>query len=206
MRAPPGTATSSSPNELAALLADIRACRVCAPVLAHGVRPVVQASTQARVLVAGQAPGRRVHLSGRPFTDPSGVRLRSWMGVDEATFYDSGRIAVAAMGFCYPGTTAAGGDLPPRSECAPLWRRRLLAALPGVRLTLLIGGYAQAWHLGGRARPVSEVVRTWREAPAHLLPLPHPSWRNTGWLKKNPWFEQELLPELRARVAEALRA
>lgn len=206
MRAPPATHANCPPSDLAALLAEIQSCRVCTPFLPHGVRPVLQARAQARILVAGQAPGRLVHLSGRPFTDPSGARLRAWMGIDAPTFYDSGLIAVAAMGFCYPGTAPAGGDYPPRPECASLWRRRLLEQLPSVRLTLLIGGYAQAWHLGGRKRPVSEVVRAWREAPRQLVPLPHPSWRNSGWLKRNPWFEAELLPELRARVGEAMRA
>jgi len=207
MPAPPATLQASSPSELPGLLAEIRACRLCAPHLPHTPRPVVQAAAEARILVAGQAPGRRVHESGRPFTDPSGVRLRAWMAVDEALFYDSGLIAVAAMGFCYPGTAAAGGDLPPRPECAPLWRARLLAALPHVRLTLLVGGYAQAWRLGAESRAkrsVAATVADWRAAPPGLLPLPHPSWRNTGWLKRNPWFEAELLPVLRARVRAAL--
>lgn len=191
-------------ESLEPLLAAIRGCRVCAPELAHAPRPVVQASPSARILIAGQAPGRRVHLSGRPFTDASGVRLRAWMGVDEASFYDSGKIAVAAMGFCYPGTVR-GADLPPRPECAPLWRARLLAALPQVRLTLLVGGYAQAWHLAGPAQPVGARVAAWREAPPQLMPLPHPSWRNSGWLRRHPWFEQELLPALKLRVSQALQ-
>lgn len=163
----------------------------------------MQAGVSARILIAGQAPGRRVHLSGLPFDDPSGERLRDWMGIDRETFYDRARIAVAAMGFCWPGTVN-GADLAPRKECAPLWRARLLAALPNIRLTLLIGGYAQAWALGSGARNVTRTVAAWRSAPAHVLPLPHPSWRNTAWLARNPWFEAEFAPMLRARVAAAL--
>lgn len=193
-------------STLADLVADIRACRVCAAHLPHEPRPVVRVHPCARVLIAGQAPGRLVHETGLPWNDPSGDRLRQWMGIDRAAFYDETRIAVAAMGFCFPGNSAAGGDLAPRPECAPLWRARLLNMLAGIRLTLVIGRYAQAYHLGrdAVARGVSAVVADWRSAPDHVIPLPHPSWRNNAWLKKNPWFEAELVPHLRARVAAAL--
>ena len=160
-----------------------------------------------RLLVCGQAPGRRVHESGRPFTDASGDRLRDWMGVDGPTFYGDGRIGVAAQAFCFPGTNPKGGDFPPPPRCAQLWRDRLLSALPGVELTLLVGGHAQAWALGGRAKPsMTETVRAWREYGPAVIPLPHPSWRNTAWLKREPWFEREVVPELRRRVAEILRS
>ncbi len=160
---------------------------------------------EARILIAGQAPGRRVHESGIPWDDASGDRLRQWLQMDREAFYDKRRIAVAAMGFCYPGTVK-GADLPPRRECAPLWRARLLPLLQKVRLTLLVGSYAQRYHLGRAAKPtLGETVRAWRDYPEDVMPLPHPSWRNTGWLKRNPWFEQELLPELRRRVSLALR-
>lgn len=186
------------------LLAEIAACQVCAPHLPHPPRPVVQIGEGARILIAGQAPGRRVHVSGVPFDDPSGERLRAWMGIDKETFYDRAKLAVVPMGFCFPGNAADGGDLPPRRECAPLWRARLLAHVPGVRLTLLIGGYAQSWHLATKSSAMTQTVRAFRDAPAGIVPLPHPSWRNTGWLKRNPWFEAELLPLLRAKVQEAL--
>lgn len=190
--------------QLDALVAEIRACRACD--LPHEPRPVVWAHPQARILIAGQAPGRRVHESGIPWDDPSGDRLRQWMGLDRAAFYQRDQIAVAAMGFCYPGTVK-GADLPPRPECAPLWRARLLAELKQVRLTLLVGQYAQRYHLGVDAKhTLAETVRAWREYPETVLPLPHPSWRNTAWLKRNPWFEAELAPELRRRVGLALRS
>lgn len=191
-------------DALAQLLCEIRACRICASSLSHPPRPVVQIGADARILIAGQAPGRRVHESGIPFDDPSGDRLRAWMGIDRAVFYDPGKVAVAAMGFCFPGNSADGGDLPPRRECAPLWRARLLQHLSRVRLTLLIGGYAQSWHLGTKSAAVTRTVRAHAEFPPGALPLPHPSWRNTGWLRRNPWFEAEVLPVLRARVAQAL--
>ncbi|MGE3302457.1 MAG: uracil-DNA glycosylase family protein [Hyphomonadaceae bacterium] len=191
-------------NKLDALLAEIAACRVCAEVLPHPPRPIVRVSAGARILIAGQAPGRRVHESGLPWNDPSGDRLRAWMGLDRESFYDTENVAVAAMGFCYPGTVA-GGDLPPRPECAPLWRPRLLPLLKGVRLTLLVGGYAHRYHLGaGAARTMTETIARWREYGPDVIPLPHPSWRNTGWIKGNPWFEAELVPVLRAQVAAAL--
>lgn len=194
------------------LLHELSACRICrdAPVygaaLPHEPRPVIQASPTARLCIASQAPGTRVHLSGRPFTDASGVRLRAWLGLDEASFYDARRVAIVPMGHCFPGQDANGADLPPRRECAPLWRQRIFAALPALELILLIGQYAQAWHLGPEAKGgLTATVGRWREIlggenrPA-LLPLPHPSWRNNGWLKAHPWFEAELLPDLRGRV------
>jgi uracil-DNA glycosylase len=198
-------------ESLEAVVAAIRACRACrdAPLgapLPHEPRPVLQVSSTARLCVVGQAPGTRVHASGAPFTDPSGVRLRQWMGVSDDEFYDESRVAIIPMGFCFPGLDAKGGDLPPRRECAPLWRKRLFAALPAFELILLIGQYAQRWRLGGRAKPsLTETVQCWRDyafAPEtpRCLPLPHPSWRNNGWLKQNPWFEQETLPHLRQEV------
>ena len=192
---------------LAAVLAEIAACRACAGELPHEPRPVVFVRPETRLLICGQAPGRRVHESGLPFTDPSGDRLRAWMGVDAATFYGDPAIGVAAMAFCFPGTSPKGGDYPPPARCATLWRPRLLASLPRVELTLLVGGYAQAWALGDRARPgMTETVRAWRDFLPDLLPLPHPSWPNTGWLTRNPWFEDEVTPYLRQRVQAMLRA
>jgi len=188
---------------LDALVSEIRACRVCA--LPHAPRPVVWVHPHARILIVGQAPGRRVHESGVPWDDPSGDRLRQWLQMDRAAFYDRAKIAVAAMGFCYPGTVK-GADLPPRRECAPLWRPKLLPMLKNVRLTLLVGGYAQRYHLGAAAKPtLGETVRAWRDYPPDVMPLPHPSWRNSAWLKRNRWFEEELLPDLRARVSSLLR-
>lgn len=193
------------PGALSKLVAEIEACRVCAAALPHEPRPVIWVSTEARILIAGQAPGRRVHESGVPWNDPSGDRLRDWMKLDRPAFYDKRNIAVAAMGFCYPGTVK-GADLPPRRECAPLWRPRLLPLLKNVRLTLLVGAYAQRYHLGEAAKAsLGETVGAWRSYPDNVMPLPHPSWRNTGWLKRNPWFETELIPELRRRVSSALR-
>ena len=196
------------------LCARIRACRICretpaGPPLAHEPRPVFQVSETARILIAGQAPGTRVHASGRPFTDPSGVRLRAWLNMPEEVFYDATKVAIVPMGFCFPGQDERGADLPPRPECAPAWRARLLAALPNVRLVLAVGQYAQRWHLGGlRRRTLTETMRHWREGYEHcrppVIPLPHPSWRNNAWLKRNPWFEEEVLPFVRARLAEAL--
>jgi uracil-DNA glycosylase len=156
--------------------------------------------------LASQAPGARAHASGLPFDDPSGERLRAWMGVDRETFYDAGRIAIVPMAFCFPGYDANGADLPPPPDCARLWRAPMLAAFPEIRLTLVIGQYAQAWHLGrARRRSLTETVRDWRaHLAAGVLPLPHPSWRNTAWLKRNPWFEAEVLPCLRAEVARVL--
>lgn len=190
-------------SELDALVAEIRACHLCP--LPHEPRPIVWVHPNARILIAGQAPGRLVHQTGIPWNDPSGDRLRTWMGLDRETFYTREYVAVAAMGFCFPGTVR-GADLPPRPECAPLWRPRLLPLLRNVRLTLLVGGYAHRYHLQDAGkRTLSETVRAWREYPENAMPLPHPSWRNSGWLKHNPWFEAELVPELRQRVSSALR-
>lgn len=191
-------------NDLDRLLAEIRACRLCAD-LPAGPRPVLRAAHGARILVAGQAPGIRVHETGIPWNDPSGDRLREWMGVDRATFYDPARIAIVPMGFCYPGT-GRSGDLPPRPECAAAWHGRLVPMLADVELTVCIGQYALAWHLGARRKAtLTDTVRAWRDyAPSHL-PLPHPSGRNNGWLKRNPWFGTEVLPHLRARVAALLQ-
>lgn len=186
---------------LEAVLSDIAACRACAPDLPHEPRPVVRVGEATRLLICGQAPGRRVHESGMPFTDASGDRLRSWMGVDAQTFYGRPEIGVAAMAFCFPGTNPKGGDFPPPPRCAALWRPQLLAQLPKVELTLLVGGYAQAWALGGRMKAnMTETVRAWRDYAPAYLPMPHPSWRNTGWLRRNPWFEAEVIPFLRKRV------
>ena len=187
------------------LLSDIAACRACAPYLPHTPRPVTRVREETRILIAGQAPGRIVHETGLPFNDRSGDRLRQWMGVDRETFYGRPEIGVAAMAFCFPGTSPAGGDYPPPKRCAALWRARLLAELPKVELTLLVGSYAQAWALGARMKgSMTETVRAWREYLPGFLPLPHPSWRNTGWLKKNPWFDAEVTPYLRATVARLL--
>ena len=159
----------------------------------------------ARLLIIGQAPGTKVHETGVPWNDPSGDRLREWLAMDRDTFYDEGRIAIMPMGFCYPGRNPKGGDNPPRPECAPAWHAKLLDHLTNVRLTLLVGTYAQARYLDTRrTRTMTETVRAWPEYGPEFLPLPHPSWRTTGWLKRNPWFETELLPDLRARAAEAL--
>ena len=187
---------------LAAAIAEVRACRVCEEHLPLGPRPVVRASTSARLLIVGQAPGTRVHETGIPWNDPSGDRLRDWLGLDRDAFYDEGRIAIMPMGFCYPGVDRNGGDKPPRRECAPLWHDRLLAQMPAVRLTLLVGMYAQQRYLGrARRRTLTETVRAWRDYLPDFLPLPHPSWRNTAWLRKNPWFEAEIVPFLRRSVA-----
>jgi uracil-DNA glycosylase len=192
---------------LEAVLAEISACRACAGELPHEPRPVVRVSAATRLLICGQAPGRRVHESGLPFDDPSGDRLRGWMGVDRPTFYGHPAIGVAAQAFCFPGTDPAGGDYPPPPRCAALWRPRLLAELPNVELALLVGRPAQVWALGARAgRSMTETVEAWRAFLPDQVVLPHPSWRNTAWLKKNPWFEAEVAPYLRERVAEVLAA
>ncbi len=189
------------------LLKDIRACRLCAAHLPHEPRPVLRAKPAARLVIAGQAPGTRVHASGMPFTDPSGDRLRDWLGVDKDRFYDEKRIAIVPMGFCFPGLDAKGGDLPPRKECAPAWREQVFANLKRVELTVLVGSYAQGWHLKGRTKPtLTETVKAWREYGPAFVPLPHPSWRNNAWIKKNPWFEEELLPHLRRRVSRIVKA
>lgn len=202
------------PENLGQLVAAIRACRICrdttdAPPLPHEPNPVLQVSSSAKILIAGQAPGTRVHASSRPFTDPSGDRLRAWMGVDDAVFYDASKIAIVPMGFCFPGLDAKGGDLPPRKECAPHWRPRVMDHLTEVRLILLIGQYAQRWHLGSeRKKSLTETVQSWREYSEKFDPpvlvLPHPSWRNNKWLKTHPWFETEILPHLQRQVKELL--
>jgi len=181
------------------LLTEIRACTLCAAHLPAGPRPVVQAHPKARILIAGQAPGRKVHESGIPFDDPSGDRLRQWLGIDRETFYDAEKIAILPMGFCFPGT-GKSGDLPPRPECAPAWRAPLLAHLPNVELTLILGRYAQLYHLDAGKQSVTAMVRAWRDVWPEKLPLPHPSPRNQLWLRKNPWFEDEVLLALRERV------
>jgi uracil-DNA glycosylase len=192
------------PTALDRLLADIRACRACEPHLPRGARPVLIADARARVLIAGQAPGTRVHATGIPWNDVSGKRLREWLELDAETFYDAARIAIVPMGFCYPGT-GRSGDLPPRAECRALWHDRLFARLPNLRLKIVIGQYAQAYHLAGRTRAtLTETVAAWREFAPDIFPLPHPSPRNQGWLARNPWFAEELLPALREAVAAAL--
>jgi uracil-DNA glycosylase len=192
-------------EELDRLLEEIRACRVCADHLPHGVRPVLRASATARLAIISQAPGIRVHKTGLSFNDPSGDRLRSWMAIDRDTFYDESRVAIVPMGFCFPGYDATGGDRPPRLECARLWQQRLFERLPDFRLTLLVGSYAQAWHLGVEGKAgMTETVTLWRSYLPRYIALPHPSWRNNAWLKKRPWFERELVPYLRKRVREVL--
>ncbi|MDH3595691.1 MAG: uracil-DNA glycosylase family protein [Rhodospirillales bacterium] len=189
-------------DSLEELLGEVRACRVCAAELPLGPRPVLRAGSTARLRIIGQAPGTRVHETGIPWNDRSGERLRAWLGLEPAAFYDEARVAIVPMGFCYPGRDPRGGDNPPRPECAPLWHPPLAAALQAVELTLLVGLYAQGHYLGPRRKAsLTETVRTWRDYAPEILPLPHPSWRNTAWLKKNPWFEAELLPDLRARIA-----
>ena len=199
------------------LLCDIRACRICEahlpPEVSGGPRPVLQASTSARILVVGQAPGIRVHNTGLPFNDPSGDRLRDWMGIDRDTFYNPEKLAIIPMGFCYPGT-GKSGDLPPRPECAAAWRDRLMAALPQIDLKLIIGQYAINWHLDGRRQlkngpkkknNLTETVRSWRDYIGEgLIPLPHPSPRNNLWLRKNPWFEEDVVPYIKKKVQVCL--
>jgi len=193
------------PEELDGLLAEIRACTLCAAALPLGSRPVLRAAATAKLLIVGQAPGTKVHESGVPWNDASGDRLRDWLDLDRQSFYDERRIAIVPMGFCYPGRHARGGDLPPRPECAPAWQPRLLPMLPSVELALLVGQYAQAWHLGKRRKnSLTETVRHWREFGPRYLPLPHPSWRTTAWARKNAWFEAEVLPQLRRRVRALL--
>ena len=193
------------PVSLNTLLADVRACRHCVADLPRGPRPILQAAPTARLLIASQAPGRIAHASGVPFDDASGRRLRDWLGIDRRIFYDAARVAILPLGFCYPGR-GAGGDLPPRPECAELWRRRLLDALPRIELVLTIGRYAQDYHLGATGGTLTERVRAWRDYGPGVIPLPHPSPRNNRWISRNPWFETELLPELRSRVGQLLEA
>lgn len=193
------------------LQAKITECTLCAACFAaaktaHQPRPVAWLSPDAPILIAGQAPGARVHESGRPFTDPSGDRLRDWLGVDEATFYDRRKFAVLPMAFCFPGYDAKGSDLPPPKICADTWQDTARGHMPQIKLTLLIGAYAQKWHLPDTKKlNVTDRVAAWRDHAPDIFPLPHPSWRNTGWLKKNQWFEIDLLPVLQARVASLLK-
>jgi uracil-DNA glycosylase len=188
-----------------ATIAAARACTICKVHLPLGPRPVFQIAPTARILIVGQAPGRRVHETGITFNDPSGDRLRSWMGINREVFYDAARIAILPLGFCYPGT-GKSGDLPPRRECAEHWRRPLLDFLPHISLTLVIGQYAHAWHLGDRQKgSLTETVKNWKDYWPDILALPHPSPRNNMWLKRNPWFEGEVLPVLRSRVAQLLK-
>ncbi len=183
------------------VVAQARACRLCAD-LPLGPRPVLRVSATARLLIVGQAPGTKVHASGIPWDDPSGARLRAWMGVGPDVFYDAARIAIVPMGLCYPGRLPRGGDAPPRPLCAPTWHPHLLALMPALELTLLVGSYAQTRYLG--RGPVAQHVAAFRRHQPRLLPLPHPSWRTMAWERRNPWFAQELLPVLRARVAELI--
>lgn len=214
-RARPAPAGSPIAARLEALAARISACRVCidAPIgkpLPHAPRPVVRPSPTARLCICGQAPGVRVHASGTPFTDPSGERLRAWLGVSGEEFYDQARVAIVPMGFCFPGHDAHGGDLPPRKECARTWHADLFAAMPQLELILLVGSYAQQWHMPQTTQAgMTQTVRGWRtilgtRAKPRYLPLPHPSWRNNAWIKQNPWFESDLLPALRQEVRRLL--
>lgn len=204
-------------SELENLSDEISKCRICVDQavqnpLPHKPRPVLIASSNAPIAICGQAPGTRVHQSGIPFSDPSGDRLRQWLGVDEATFYDPNQFAIIPMGFCFPGLDAKGGDLPPRKECAQAWRPKVMQLMPQLKLLLVIGIHAQAWHMGKkRMNNLTQTVAAWRSyleenhQPA-ILPLPHPSWRNNAWIKKNPWFEQDLLPTLKLKIQLELAA
>ena len=191
------------PGAFDALLESVRACQLCESELPQGPRPVLQASPEARILIAGQAPGQKVHDTGIPFDDASGNRLREWMGIDRTVFYDESRVAIVPMGFCYPGK-ARGGDAPPIPRCAETWRQRLLDSMRKIRLTLVIGRFAQNWHLDRKSTTLTDTVRNWQEYGQSIIPLPHPSPRNNIWLRKNPWFDDELVPVLRNRVDQAL--
>jgi uracil-DNA glycosylase len=192
-------------KSLAASLAKARACRLCADQLPHAPRPVLLVRPQARLLIVGQAPGTKVHASGKPFDDASGDRLRDWLGIDRATFYGDARLGVMPMGLCFPGQDDKGADLPPMKICAPTWHPVIRPLLTELRLTLLVGQYAQRHYLGARRKPtLTETVAAWRDYGPAFLPLPHPSWRNTGWLKRHPWFERDVVPYLRKRVGDLL--
>lgn len=205
MPTPRSSPPAASPRKLAALLKKVRACRVCEAHLPLGPQPVLRASVTARLLIVGQAPGTKVHATGIPWNDPSGDRLRDWLGLDRAAFYDEGLIAIVPAGFCYPGRTK-GGDAPPRPECAPLWHPPLRALMPALGLTLLAGAHAQAYYLGARRKAtLAETVGHWRDYLPAFIPLPHPSPRNRLWLRKHPWFEAEVVPEMRKRVQRLLR-
>jgi uracil-DNA glycosylase len=190
-------------KSFASLIKEVRACTICASHLSHGVRPILQIHPEARLLIAGQAPGRKVHESGTPFDDASGKRLRAWMGITRDVFYNPKLVAILPMGFCYPGTGSTG-DLAPRAECAPAWREPLLRHLPQLECTLVIGQYAQVYHLDEAKSSLTEKVRAWRKYWPGMVPLPHPSPRNNIWLSRNPWFEADLLPSLRQRVEAIL--
>jgi uracil-DNA glycosylase len=195
-------AVGMSARALERLAAEARACRICEAHLPLGPRPVFRVSTTARLLIVGQAPGTKVHETGIPWNDASGDRLRQWLGLERTDFYDTARIAILPTGFCYPGVDRHGGDRPPRPECAPAWQARFLALMPAIELTLLVGSYAQTFHLERRRKAsLGATVAAWRDYLPRHLPLPHPSWRNTAWLRRNPWFEAELVPELSRRVA-----
>ncbi|MDZ4791114.1 MAG: uracil-DNA glycosylase family protein [Hyphomicrobiales bacterium] len=206
------------PGAVERLSDEMRACRICRdePLghpLPHEPRPIFRISSTARICIASQAPGMRAHLSGKPFSDPSGVRLRAWMGVTEEEFYDDAKVAITPMGFCFPGHDANRGDLPPRKECALAWRQRLFTTLPYFALTLVIGVYAQKWHLGpDELRPnLTATILQWRRGFAQpggrtIIPLPHPSWRNNGWLRRNLWFEADLVPEMQRLIRKTLSA
>ena len=197
---------TSMSSKLLAVEKEIRACTLCKGDMALAPKPVLSVSSTATILIAGQAPGNLAMQSGRPFTDPSGVRLRAWMGVDDEIFYDASKVAIVPMGFCFPGYDKNGSDIPPIKRCAEVWRAKLLAELPAIKVTLLVGGYAQKWHLGKRmGRNLTETVRQWQTYTSEgLFTLPHPSWRNTGWIKKNPWFETDTLPALKSAISSAL--
>ncbi|MEP1328577.1 uracil-DNA glycosylase family protein [Pseudophaeobacter sp.] len=197
-----------SETDIKELRAEVLACELCAARFAatetrHQPRPVAWFSSSARILIAGQAPGLRVHKSGKPFTDPSGDRLRDWLGLSEEQFYDQDRVAIVPMAFCFPGYNAKKSDLPPPPICARTWHDRVMRGLKNIELTVLVGGHAHGFHLGGKM-PVNQRVQAWRDHAPRVFPLPHPSWRNTGWLKRNPWFEAELLPVLHGRVKELM--
>lgn len=200
--APSATSVATSAATLDEVAAEARACTVCAPVLPLGPRPILRVSPTARLLIASQAPGTKVHVSGTPWTDASGVRLRGWLGLSEAEFFDYARVAILPTGLCYPGRLPRGGDAPPRPECAPLWHPRLLPLMPGIRLTLLVGAYAQANALGPGA--MTERVRDFRRHLPRYFPLPHPSWRTGVWERNNPWFGADVLPALRAEVRRVM--
>jgi len=186
------------------LITAMHHCQACENLLDHKPRPVFQISPKATILIAGQAPGQAVHKTGVPFDDPSGTRLRSWMGLSQEIFYDADKIAILPMGLCYPGK-GRSGDLPPRQECAPLWRQRALDTMPNIQLTVLIGNYALDWHLGDSKKSnLTKTVSAWQSYAPNIIPLPHPSPRNNIWLKKNPWFEADILPALKMRIKEIL--
>ena len=193
----------STRESITTLLREVRACELCSETLPLGPRPVLQCGPRARILIAGQAPGRRVHESGVPFDDPSGDRLREWMAVTRSTFYDPNCFAILPMGFCYPGSSNSG-DLPPRPECAPAWRTRLLAQMQRIELTLVLGNYAHRYHFPGDRGSLTQRVANWRQLGPDVMPLPHPSPRNNRWLKQNPWFAAELLPALQIRIQQIL--